>query len=811
MNLRTLSTAVVLTLITVFVGVSAQRDDSTVETSLLQATQTTSTVSRETSTGGYRARIRRTSFGIPHIEAANLANLGFGEGYAQAEDYFCTIAEQVIEARGQRAKYFGRGPRDAYLNSDIVVKALRVRERAAELHAAQSQEFQDWIAGFAAGYNKYLEETGKGAVPSSCRGQDWVSAITALDIASVERLRATSIPGLSLDTLIASAQPPTAGVLDLASPPAQSADDVVAASNGWALGRTLTENGRGMLLANPHYPWAGPQRFWEKHLTIPGDLDVYGVAVVGMPGVVIGFNRAVGWTHTISAGAMATVYAVELTAGAPTRYRYGAQERAMTAVPVSVEVRGVLEPFKRTIWFTHYGPVIAPPGLPWTTSRALSIRDANELNGSRLSQWLAMSRAKSMSELQMAHANHQGVASANTIATTADGIAWYTDAAARPNLSPKAIAKWLDRRANDPLSRQIELGPRVVLLDGSDPTFEWQDDPDARRPGIIPFRKLPQLERDDYVFNANGVFWFAHAEARIKGEFSPLHGPQNRALSIRTRNNALHLTNAPPYVAAGRDGKFSLAEVQAAVFANRSLTADLLVPELVGRCKANPRVTVDAGEVDLSKACIVLDGWDRRFDLESRGAVLFREWLGHYANQDLGNRGRLFAVAFDPADPVGTPRGLAPGALALENLGKAMRVLDSRRIPLEASLGDVQYAFSKLPRRIPIHGGIEPEGVLNQARPRGVGEPAVEGSQRLTETGYPVAGGSSFVMALEYTNDGPRAMAILTYSQSDNPDSQHFADQTELFSKKQWRPVLFTGKSIAADTKRDYEVSAARR
>jgi acyl-homoserine-lactone acylase len=66
-------------------------------------------------------------------------------------------------------------------------------------------------------------------------------------------------------------------------------------------------------------------------------------------------------------------------------------------------------------------------------------------------------------------------------------------------------------------------------------------------------------------------------------------------------------------------------------------------------------------------------------------------------------------------------------------------------------------------------------------------------------------------MALEFTNDGPRAMAILTYSQSDNPGSEHFADQTELFSKKQWRPILFAAKAIAADTKRDYEVSAARR
>jgi acyl-homoserine-lactone acylase len=51
----------------------------------------------------------------------------------------------------------------------------------------------------------------------------------------------------------------------------------------------------------------------------------------------------------------------------------------------------------------------------------------------------------------------------------------------------------------------------------------------------------------------------------------------------------------------------------------------------------------------------------------------------------------------------------------------------------------------------------------------------------------------------------------VSYSQSDNPDSEYFADQTELFSRKQWRPILFKGQAIAANTKRDYEVSAPRR
>jgi acyl-homoserine-lactone acylase len=83
----------------------------------------------------------------------------------------------------------------------------------------------------------------------------------------------------------------------------------------------------------------------------------------------------------------------------------------------------------------------------------------------------------------------------------------------------------------------------------------------------------------------------------------------------------------------------------------------------------------------------------------------------------------------------------------------------------------------------------------------------VKGSRFLTEKGYPVVHGSSFLMALEFTDKGPHAKAFLTYSESGDPASPHYTDQTELFAKKQWRPVLFEEPQIAADTQRDYKVT----
>ena len=44
-----------------------------------------------------------TSYGVPHITANNYESLSYGQGYAHAQDNMCTLAEQIINVRAQRA------------------------------------------------------------------------------------------------------------------------------------------------------------------------------------------------------------------------------------------------------------------------------------------------------------------------------------------------------------------------------------------------------------------------------------------------------------------------------------------------------------------------------------------------------------------------------------------------------------------------------------------------------------------------------------------------------------------------------------
>ena len=65
----------------------------------------------ETVGGGsiYEAEILRTDYGIAHITAGDYGSLGYGEGYAAAEDHVCNIARGLLEARGELAQVFGPG------------------------------------------------------------------------------------------------------------------------------------------------------------------------------------------------------------------------------------------------------------------------------------------------------------------------------------------------------------------------------------------------------------------------------------------------------------------------------------------------------------------------------------------------------------------------------------------------------------------------------------------------------------------------------------------------------------------------------
>jgi acyl-homoserine-lactone acylase len=57
--------------------------------------------------GNYSAKIVRTEYGIPHISANDWGSLGFGTGYAYAQDNYCVLMKEIVRANGESLRWFG--------------------------------------------------------------------------------------------------------------------------------------------------------------------------------------------------------------------------------------------------------------------------------------------------------------------------------------------------------------------------------------------------------------------------------------------------------------------------------------------------------------------------------------------------------------------------------------------------------------------------------------------------------------------------------------------------------------------------------
>ena len=767
----------------------------------------------------FDADIRWTTHGVAHIRAADWAGLGFGQGWACARDHLPTIADQIVKVRSERSLYLGPGHEGQHLASDFGYLVLGVADRAAALRDAQPPFIRDLVTGYTAGYNAWLAEAVAGdLLPEWCAGAAWVRPIDELDLYTYLGDVTLLGSGRNLVQIIGRAEAPGADGPHPPSPiSALGGGEPGAASNGWAFGGDATASGHGLVVANPHFPWGGEARFWECHLTVPGELDVYGVSLVGAPAVHIGFNRDVAWTHTFSAGHRFVVYQLDLVPGEPTSYRYGDEVRSMTSRDVSVAVLGeddAIGSVHRTLWSTHHGPMVDIPLLGWSETAGFALRDVNDGNDRFLGQYLAMDRATSVGDLRAAVHEHQGLPWVNVIAADRHGDVWYCDASPTPNLSDE-VSHAFDRAVDEDPLTALFFSQRVALLNGSDPTTEWID-AGARQPGAVPPDRLPELTTDTVAFNSNDPYWVAHPELRVdRGPV--LAGLYGRPLSPRTRMNATVLSGAAPTGPSGPEGRWTRDDLERALLDNRSLLAEQLLDGVVDRCRSAGVVERGSSAFDLGAIADLLAGWDRAFDLTSVGAVVWREFLGGFSNDDLRKAGPLYAEPFDPERATLTPSGLAPAPESgtdpiVTRMVDALVALDRAGVAYDAVLGDVQYV-DRSGERIALHGANEVEGIINVVAPYGAfqrsdlepevpaGDP-IPGRTEVTGLrvgGYPITYGASTLMVVGFDDDGPVGRGLLTYGQSGDAASEHHADQMREFSAKRLRPLRFDEDDIVAD------------
>ena len=706
--------------------------------------------------------IRRTSYGVAHIEAENMKAASFGMGYIQMEDYGEPVVEGLMKARGTWSLHV-QAEADAQEQAIDRDAAAQLRyARAEETYTMLDQDTRDLLEGYAEGVNWYIKT-------HSDEFSDWVKPeFTGMDAhaKSIGSYDGTTVRDF-IRKLEEKEKEADLAMLDrnvLGRLAALSQDlHPDAGSNAWALAPERTRSGKAILVRNPHLSWSSG--YYEAHITIPGKMDFYGDFRMGNPlGIVGGFNKHLGFSTTNNDPDTDEIYAFQGDASDSSVYLLDGTEHTLEkkTIEVSYKTDTGIEKATRDFWFTEYGPVIHR-----SADKIYIIKAAGDGEYRTNEQFLKMMQATNLEEWKDAMRMRAKVNSNFTYAD-AEGNILYVWNAALPKLPVT--------NAGDTAAVEASSSDQIWKT-----LWDWDD--------------LPQLLNPEggYVHNENDPYHFANLNAIIDPKDYPEHNFNKPQLRLRSQLS-LQLI--------GQSDTLSFQEVLERKHNMRILLADRVKPDLI------QYVASSKPQGEVAEALELLRNWDNTVAADSKGGVLFQTWWDRYVA--LANGGKdiapspesagfpatgssLFKQVWSFDRPMSTPMGLANAKNAVEAFTWAVEHAKEKYGAWDLAWGDVHRAVIG-DQDYPVGGAT---GELGAFRVLWF-ETHHEDPKKLQ-----VTGGDGWVLAVEF-DETPKAYSVLAYGNSTKEDSPYFADQLKMFTENEMKPVAFTKEAILEQAERTY-------
>ncbi len=315
-------------------------------------------------------------------------------------------------------------------------------------------------------------------------------------------------------------------------------------SNNWVVSGTKTATGNSFLMNDPHLSLNNPPLFWFVQLNTKRDggpganLNVSGLALVGSPVVLLGYNDSIAWGLTVAYHDATDVYQETITDGGagPDTVLFNGAQVPIETVTETIHVAGgpdVTGTFERV---PHHGFIIPEirDGMvvPRTSSTALSVRWTGDHPSNEAGAIYRINVATSIDEARTALQSFEtGAQNFVFIERGSDDIFWSTQAFVP--VRPDACLTY------DPVTR-AGVGPMFVLP--GDGTCEWAAAPMSDRyipHDLNPARGFIATANQDPVgatddgnplnegtptepFYAGWDYDLGHREARITSELTRL-------------------------------------------------------------------------------------------------------------------------------------------------------------------------------------------------------------------------------------------------------------------------------------------------
>jgi penicillin amidase len=436
--------------------------------------------------------VRFDAHGVPHVQAASFDDALFVQGYVTAQDRLWQMDALRRLAAGDLAEVIG----PAAIESDRESRRLRMRRIAERAYVDLPAADRAAMAAYARGVNAFLN-THLNNLPLEFRllgyqPRPWSVVDSLLICLQMYRTLSSSWRDeLEKSDMLAHGDARKVDTLF----PARSSGEPPPGSNAWVVAGARTASGKPLLANDMHLEYGLPGIWYMAHLEAPG-LDVSGVALPGVPGIIVGHNQRIAWGIT-NLGFYAQDLYIEKFDPRTGRYLYrGRTEQArLEREIIRVKNRTTEE---MPVWVTRHGPLFvnegdAPMALRWVAAEP----------GSMQYPFLDIDRAQTWTEFRAALGRLPGPASNFVYADTGGNIGY------------QVAGKLPVRRGY--------LGD--VPVDGSSGDLEWD--------GFIPFGELPS------AFNPpGGIVATSNQDPFPAGYAYPVSGrfaPSYRASQVRAR------------------------------------------------------------------------------------------------------------------------------------------------------------------------------------------------------------------------------------------------------------------------------------
>jgi acyl-homoserine lactone acylase PvdQ len=688
--------------------------------------------------------IIRDHYGIPHVYGKTDADAVFGLLYAQCEDDFKRVELNYIEKLGRLSEL--NGEKDLY--NDLLIRLVIDTADAIKDYTNAAPWLKKILNGYADGINYYLYKNPQVKPALLTRFQPWYPLLW-----TDGSIGAISTGGITVREL----KNFYSGKTEADNAAVIYKEEELTGSNGFAFSPKITESGNAILYINPHVTFYFRP---EVHMISEEGLNAYGAVTWGQPFIYQGFNEHCGWMHTSSEADISDAYIEKLTQkNNGWLYEYDGKLKPVTIKPISIRYKTAngLETKVFDAMFTGHGPVMAK-----RNGQYLSLRHNNRDTKGFMQSWL---RTKANSFAGFKKTMDMGAnPSNNTVYADAEGNIAYWHGNFLPRRDPRY--DW---------SKPV---------DGTISATEWK--------GYHPVNETVHMYNPE-----NG--WLQNCNSTpftVAGKYSPKRTDFARYLAPDGENfrgvNAVRVL--------GEEKKYNLDKVIKAGYDTRLSAFEVLIPALI-KAYENLTTSPDSTYLILKEAIGILKSWDYRTGENSVATTLAVEWGQKVlpaisriklpeAEDDIVSKTKNFAANASTNDLV------KPLLLTLDELQKKLgkwQVAWGEINRFQRISSDIDSKFDDGKPSIPVGFASSAWGMLPSYTSR-----YFTGTKKR----YGV-NGNSFIAAVEFGKK-LKAKSLLAGGESGDINSKHFFDQGIMYSKGQFKDVLFYKEDVMKFAERKY-------